>query len=91
MDPLGRIYPCWEVINQKEHLLGVFYNGTTTWYNETLHKWRNNAIVVSDCIKCKYTFLCRGGCPAHQLDKKKCTHIEEITNHIINKTYVSVR
>ena len=91
MDSLGCIYPCWEVINQKGHLLGMFHNRTATWHNEALHKWRSNAIVTSDCIKCKYVFLCRGGCPAHQLEKKRCTHIEEIINHTINKTYVSVR
>lgn len=87
MDPLGSIYPCWEVVNQKEHLLGMYNKENTIWNNQVRQTWRNCAIVMEGCIKCKYAFLCRGGCPAHQLDNKQCAHIEEIVHHTINRTY----
>lgn len=87
MDPLGRIYPCWEVVNQEEHLLGMYDEGCITWDNHVQYVWRNNTVIKGECIKCKYVFLCRGGCPAHHLDKKHCTHIEEIVHHTINRTY----
>jgi len=88
-DPLGYIYPCWEVINNKEHILGTYYNNEIVWNNKTQNIWRKNAIANNECIKCKYSFLCRGGCPAHQLYKKRCTHIEDIVHYTINKAYIS--
>lgn len=91
MDSLGCIYPCWEVVNQREHLLGMYNTGDTIWNNHVQQAWRNCTTVAVECIKCRYAFLCRGGCPAHQLDKKRCTHIEEIVHYTANRTYVSVR
>lgn len=91
LDPLGRIYPCWEVVNQEEHLLGSYDGECITWNNHVQHTWRNSIAVKSECIRCKYVFLCRGGCPAHQLYKKQCTHIEEIVHHTVDRTYVSIK
>ena len=91
IDPLGCIYPCWEVVNQEWHLLGAYNKERTIWNSHVQQAWRNCATVNGECIKCKYAFLCRGGCPAHQLDKKRCTHIEEIIDYTVNETYVSVR
>lgn len=87
LDPFGCIYPCWEVVNQKEHLLGMYDKEYITWNNHVQDIWRSSPVIKGECVKCKYVFLCRGGCPAHQLDKKQCTHIEEIVHHTVNKTY----
>lgn len=90
MDPLGNIYPCWEVVNQSHNLIGNFLNEKISWNINNLMKWRQNFLTESGCINCKYAFICRGGCPAHQLHKKECTHIEDIVHHTVNRTYVSV-
>lgn len=90
LDPIGNIYPCWEVVNRKENQIGHYREDSIVWNDAVRMKWRRNSIIDNNCIKCKYAFLCRGGCPALQLKGRRCTHIEEVVRHSVNRTYVSV-
>ena len=87
LDPLGNIYPCWEVVNQKEHLLGKYNQDGIQWNDAVNDRWRSSKIADRKCVECKYVFLCRGGCPAHQLDNHRCTHMEDIVHYAVNRTY----
>lgn len=66
VDPFGDIYPCWDVLNDKEEVIGsidiskgefVFNNSHERWKERTVDK-------IEDCKKCKYMLFCGGGCAA---------------------------
>ena len=43
------------------------------------------------CASCKYALLCGGGCPAQNLQKHRCTHMEDIVHNAANKAYLSIK
>lgn len=63
--PFGEIFPCWEVVGRKEHIIGS-YNSTLKWDEQVLSKWRIPAIKrFKQCEKCKYVLICGGRCIIH--------------------------
>lgn len=93
LDPLGNIYTCWEVVNQKEHCIGNYTsNDEIVWDTDILDKWRRVHIVhYASCSKCKYALLCGGGCPALNLTEHHCTHMEDIVRYAASKAYLSTK
>lgn len=66
-DPFGEIYGCWNTVGNKEEVLGVYSNGSIEW-TDACEKWRKHNVGSSiKCSKCKYVFLCRGGCLSQTL------------------------
>ncbi len=63
IDPTGNIYKCWELVIQKEHIVGrILDNGKmelTPKYFETLSR---DPSTIEDCEKCKFLPACSGGC-----------------------------
>lgn len=40
-DPFGRIYTCWETVNQKEHCIGNYsLNNDIVWNEQVEERWR---------------------------------------------------
>lgn len=93
LDPLGNIYTCWEVVNQKEHCIGNYTsNDKIVWNTNILDKWRKVHILNNtSCSKCKYALLCGGGCPAQNLKEHHCTHMEDIIRYAASKAYLSIK
>lgn len=62
--PDGSIYSCWSCVGRKDHKIGEFDDmGNVRWNEDVLKLWRSSALSGKDkCIKCKYGFLCGGGC-----------------------------
>lgn len=90
-DPKGYIYPCLEVGNKLKHCLGSYKNGTLVWNNEICKRWRRCLIKESECICCKYAFICSGGCPAHDKSAdKQCVKTKELIHYSVNRAYVSL-
>lgn len=70
-DPYGDIYPCWDVLGKKQHILGSYLNDSIEW-TEMLKKWHNrNVGTISCCNQCKYALLCNGGCVGLVLHRNK--------------------
>lgn len=90
LDPLGNIYPCWEVVNRKEHCLGSYKGEEITWNEATLDMWRKCTLIDDGCIKCKYALLCCGGCPAKRLEKKKCLRLDDVLHYAVNKAFSKI-
>lgn len=88
-DPLGYIYPCWEVVNQKAHCLGCYKNKDIVWNEETINMWRKCTLLDDDCIKCKYALLCSGGCPATRLKNNRCLRMEDLVNNSVNRAFIN--
>lgn len=87
LDPLGYIYPCWEVVNQKVHCLGSYKGDEITWNEEALNTWRKCTLTEYNCIKCKYALLCGGGCPASRLKHNRCIRMEDVVNNSVNRAF----
>lgn len=66
-DPYGKIYGCFETVGKPEYQLGNFAPAEIEWYPEQ-QKWHELYIGTNpQCSKCKYAFLCGGGCAAKKL------------------------
>ena len=92
-DPFGRIYTCWETVNQKEHCIGNYsLNNDIVWNEQVEERWRKTYLLENAiCASCKYALLCGGGCPAQNLQKHRCTHMEDIVHNAANKAYLSIK
>lgn len=92
-DPFGRIYTCWETVNQKEHCIGNYsLNNDIVWNEQVGERWRKTYLLENAiCAGCKYALLCGGGCPAQNLQKHRCTHMEDIVHNAANKAYLSIK
>lgn len=94
LDPLGNIYPCWEVVGKKEFVKGVYSKDGISWNNDVVEKWRNTDISQKEpCNCCKYALLCGGGCPHYSLlkgQKTQCAIFKGAFNLMINKAYAEL-
>lgn len=69
-DPEQRIYSCWESLGRKDTIVGD-YSGDDIIWTPFLKKIQGRNISKQEqCYKCKYSFLCRGGCASISLKKK---------------------
>lgn len=85
-DSKRNIYSCWETIGRKETIVGNFENGIVH-FNSELNKLHSFNIGYSDkCIKCKYVFLCRGGCPIRK-KSQLCSIIPRLLTISANNAY----
>lgn len=94
LDPLGNIYPCWEVVGKQEHIKGRYTKDGIIWNEEILNKWQNTDITyLEQCRECKYALLCGGGCPYHRMlgrSEQQCYIFKNILNLAINKAYADL-
>lgn len=88
-DPFGKIYTCWEVVNQPMHCIGDYAQEDKIQWNEDVIKfWRKSHIVENPtCARCKYALLCGSGCPAQNLKQFSCLHMEDIIDKVVNKAF----
>ena len=89
LDPIGKIYPCWEVVNQKQHCLGDYNSDEIRWNQNVIDSWRKCRMLEDDCIKCKYALLCSGGCPASRQKSNKCVKMDDIIQFSVNKAIMA--
>ncbi|MBI5229389.1 radical SAM protein [Candidatus Micrarchaeota archaeon] len=63
IDPIGDIYKCWELVIQKDHVVGaISENGElemTPPYHDTLAR---DPTTIDGCKDCKFLPACSGGC-----------------------------
>ncbi len=87
-DPFYRIYPCWEVIGEKEHETGYYKDGAIVWNEENLSRWNNSFVSnIPECQGCKCALLCGGGCPAHSFNRHHCTCMADLIHAAAQRLY----
>lgn len=93
LDPLGNIYPCWEVIGQEHNLIGKFSSKKVEWDEEKLKQWRFDVCQNTLCSKCPLALLCGGGCPYHKMENQNthCALYKGIFKIAINRAYAKVK
>jgi len=85
-DPYRNIYSCWESLGNTRTIVGKYHNGEVT-FNENLSNMHTYDVTKkTHCTKCKYVFLCRGGCPQKK-EEKICEMIPQIFKTSANKAY----
>jgi uncharacterized protein len=63
-DPLGAIYPCYDVSGNLREQIGS-YSAEGIVLNERSHAWWSRSLSdIPECVDCKYVLFDRGGCPA---------------------------
>ncbi len=94
VDPFGDVYPCWEVVGQKEDCcIGNIMEGISK-ENKIYKYWRERDINhIEACSKCSYAIFCGGGCPAHVRSNKgdiylpHCTEYKELFVKTVREVY----
>ncbi len=85
-DPYRNIYSCWEVLGKPDSIVGK-YNESDVSFNGNLDKLHAFNIGKSKkCNKCKYVFICRGGCPVRK-NKHLCSLMPKLFEISANKAY----
>ena len=66
IDPFGRLYSCYDFVNNKEMEIGfVDVKRGRFVMNFELAKWKTRtADLLKNCPTCPYCFICSGGCAA---------------------------
>lgn len=90
-DPLGMIYPCWEVVGNTQFSIGNYLEVPIQWNKEMKDLWHTlDVSKASACRRCKYAFLCGGGCPAHTFEGKterQCVFFRQAFEIAVNRAY----
>lgn len=87
-DPYRNIYSCWESLGNRDTIVGKYRDGDVT-FNDNLTKMHSYDVTKkANCTKCKYVFICSGGCPQKKKEKM-CAIIPHIFNISANKAYWS--
>jgi len=62
--PDGKIYSCWSCLDNPDEAIGTYdEEGNTTWNQDVMDAWQKNMLAYKeDCLRCKYAFICAGGC-----------------------------
>ena len=65
LDPYGKIYPCWDFVDNEEHQIGTFHP-EVNYYNKNLDLWRGRGreVLTKECLECPYVLLHGSGCQA---------------------------
>lgn len=90
LDPLGNIYPCWEVLGKKDFIKGTYSKNGVIWNQTVLDKWQTNIGQKEPCNHCRYALICGGGCHYHNMIngiETQCDIFRSAFNQIINKAY----
>lgn len=93
LDPLGNIYPCWEVVGKKEYVKGFYSREGIRWNSDVINEWRNTDVSQrAPCSHCKYALICGGGCPYYSKSKdhNQCILFKKMFTLIVNKAYAEL-
>ena len=89
LDPLGKIFACWEVVGKKEFEIGDYSTSVIQWNKDVLSRWRDhNVLTIDSCRHCKYALLCGGGCADKNfLNLNYCTQLPVILKYVIKMAF----
>ena len=96
-DPYGDIYPCWDVLGNKQHIIGNYAQDPVVW-TDVKEQWHNrNVSTLPSCRKCKFALLCQGGCAGsawrynNSIETSFCENYADILEMSINRVYKSIK
>jgi len=68
LDPHGRLYACWDYVDDPKHAVGAFHP-QVEFRDEQLAVWRKRGeeVLMKQCLACPYVLLHGSGCQAEAL------------------------
>jgi uncharacterized protein len=91
-DPFGDLYSCWDVVGQHKHKIGQYIPDFQI-YPEAYDKWFNKKVGDYNCVKCKYSPFCGGGCIIKTLRENgkielgNCNDYPKLFNFLLGRIY----
>ncbi|MBQ5968346.1 MAG: radical SAM protein [Clostridiales bacterium] len=75
--PNGEIYPCWSALGKPDDVIGTYdETGTIRWNSEAKEKWTRKMVgYKTKCIRCRFAFICGGGCIRPALPNEESANI----------------
>lgn len=92
-DPKGNIYSCWESLGKQDSIVGNYVQDQILWTPFKDELQTRNISNQKRCYKCKYAFLCKGGCSSICLKKtgnireSYCNDYQYVFAKAANKAY----
>lgn len=91
IDPYGDIYPCWDVLSEKDAMIGRVDIENKEFVFNSLHDiWKERTVdKIDDCKNCKYMLFCGGGCAAQakvmnsDMNKVFCDDFTQIFDEVV--------
>jgi len=85
LDPFGKIFSCWELVNLDTAYIGKFHPRVEMFYDK-LHAWRGRSseVTAKSCLECPYVLLHGSGCQAQsfretgELWERDCQDFPEV-------------
>ncbi len=85
--PLKEIYPCWEVVGDKNYQIGTIGPHSIIWNKDEVEKWHSHDVSSLSCKYCRYVFLCGGGCLA--MKNNQCLLFQKMIIKAANAVFES--
>ena len=75
--PDGKIYSCLGCVGRSDQIIGTYNEeGHINWNEKLLDEWKRTMLAYNmECLNCKYSFLCGGGCRRPPLPKETAAYI----------------
>lgn len=86
LDPYHNIYACWERIGDGSQVVGKYNKDRVKFFPNLEEIHSHNVSEKETCSKCKFVFLCRGGCPV-KAKTHNCKLVRELFKTSVNKVY----
>lgn len=87
-DPLYDIYPCWEIVGDKNNSIGDYSNGEICLHPDKVQIWRNkNVLSYEKCKLCPAALICGGGCVSKNMSGHKCLNMVDLVKKASHKIY----
>lgn len=86
LDPYHNIYACWERVGDGNQVVGKYSKDGVKFFPNLEEIHSHNISEKDSCSKCKFVFLCRGGCPL-KAKTHNCKLVRELFKTSVNKVY----
>ena len=71
--PEGEVYKCWEIVGNKDYIVGHIKHDEFIITNQKLlnrYLYGSDPIESSVCSKCSFLPICMGGCPHNRIENE---------------------
>jgi uncharacterized protein len=88
-DPLGRIFPCNNIVGEREHQIGSYFP-QLIWNDATRRHWQaRSAESMPGILKCKYALFCGGGSPYDSFTRTRAISCQSCECEYFSRTFAA--
>lgn len=97
-DPRGDVYACYEQAGRVEKRVGVYDESGMRLDGVRMGEWHGrHPGAIEECGRCKYIFICKGGCAAHAdtasgtMYANHCEGMREYMPQVLGRAFQELR